>query len=166
MNKLCAQCQEKPVRLATHIYCSRACYHESCKRQVEKVCIECKSTFSVAASRTTVTKYRAGIFCSKVCAGRALGRSAQHNGKRRYEHNGYVYVRAFDHPNRIKNGYIAEHRLVMEKILGRHMLKSESVHHINGVKNDNRPENLALVAAGLHLGNMDCPSCGYHFKIR
>lgn len=98
--------------------------------------------------------------------GRAMGRSAQHNGRRRYEHNGYVYVRAHDHPNRIKNGYIAEHRIVMEKILGRHMLKSESVHHINGVKNDNRPENLALVAAGPHLGNMDCPCCGFHFKIR
>jgi hypothetical protein len=53
--------------------------------------------------------------------------------------NGYKTVA---HP---KTGYpIGQHRLVMEQQLGRELLPGESVHHRNGVRNDNRPENLIL----------------------
>jgi HNH endonuclease len=53
-------------------------------------------------------------------------------------------VWAPDHPRAGKGQYIFEHIIVMEQVLGRHLLTNESVHHRNGVRDDNRPENLEL----------------------
>jgi HNH endonuclease len=49
-----------------------------------------------------------------------------------------------DHPRAGKGSYVFEHVIVMEEKLGRYLLPGESVHHVNGLRDDNRPENLEL----------------------
>lgn len=66
-------------------------------------------------------------------------------GGKTYHKSGYVMRRAPGHPRaRAKSPYVFEHILAMEETMGRHLHPDESVHHLNGVKDDNRVENLEL----------------------
>ena len=66
------------------------------------------------------------------------------SGGRHKHPSGYIYVHEPNHPHCNCYGYVREHRLAMEKKLGRYLTKKEVVHHINGKKDDNRIENLKL----------------------
>lgn len=87
-------------------------------------------------------------------------------GRRIDSRDGYVLVHKPEHLDSRKDGSILEHRLVMETILGRRLTKDEDVNHINGKKDDNRPENLKLVRHYAHYEEMCCPKCEFKFLTR
>ena len=63
--------------------------------------------------------------------------------QKQYTTLGYVYVPNKEHP-KARKGRVLEHILVMEQYIGRYLLSTEEVHHKNGVRDDNRIENLEL----------------------
>lgn len=58
--------------------------------------------------------------------------------------SGYIQVTDWSHPRANKQGYVLEHIVVMEGKIGRRLLPRETVHHINGQRDDNAPDNLEL----------------------
>ncbi len=69
-------------------------------------------------------------------------------------HGGYVFIYSPNHPSKRKSNLVQEHRLVMEKYLGRYLEKEETIHHKNHIRTDNRIENLQL-----------CKNNGEHIAI-
>lgn len=64
--------------------------------------------------------------------------------------DGYVLLWQPDNPSSDIRGYIYEHKFVMETILGRRILKTEHVHHIDENKQNNDPKNLEVVSKAYH----------------
>ena len=73
-------------------------------------------------------------------------------GGRTYS-QGYVLLYKPNYKTSDVRGYIREHRYIMEKHLGRYLESYEVVHHINGIKDDNRLENLILFTRSTHTKN-------------
>jgi hypothetical protein len=59
-------------------------------------------------------------------------------------HNGYRMIKMPSHPYCRKSGYIMEHRIIMEKKIGRYLMPNEKVHHNDENKSNNDPSNLKL----------------------
>jgi hypothetical protein len=93
-------------------------------------------------------------------------RSSHWKGGRILEKTGYVQIWMPEHPNAKGAGYILEHRLVMSNHLKRPLESFESVHHKNGIKDDNRLSNLELMIKKVHRGIVECPHCKEEFSIR
>lgn len=72
-------------------------------------------------------------------------------GHKKKRPDGYIAVYYPDHPRSSKDGHIMEHILVMENVIGRHLLPNECVHHRNRKRDDNRYENLWLMTKSEHM---------------
>jgi transposase len=101
---------------------------------------------------------------------RKRSRGVEHHswqGGRIIDSSGYARVKVPESDRHLADGtragYMMEHRLVMARKLGRRLLKSETVHHVNGDKRDNDPGNLQLRQGKHGKGAVfRCASCGSH----
>lgn len=109
------------------------------RKLLDRACPCCNNVFRPRLAKS--------VFCSNGCSVRQRYKTthapAWRGGIQRRADR-YVKQAAKQHPNADKRGYMWQHRLVMEQVLGRILEKRERVHHKNGVRDDNRPENLEL----------------------
>ena len=66
-------------------------------------------------------------------------------------HDGYILIYCPDHPRAVYGGFVKRAVLMLEQSLDRHLLKTEHVHHLNGIRDDDRPENLTVLSNSEHV---------------
>ena len=133
-----------------------------------KKCLICNKEYSRSPSNI-------GKYCSRKCFligrkklwnDRKNQRDISYMGNKRIDNQGYIRIYMPRYPSSDKQGYILEHRFVMGQILNRPLTKDEKVHHKNGIRDDNRPENLHLYIQGKNWHSKFCPFCGFHFSVK
>lgn len=97
--------------------------------------------------------------------GTACGKSWK-GGRIRFK-SGYIKVQCQGHPYADQHGYVLEHRLVMGQKIDRYLLPWERVHHIDGKRDHNTPDNLQLISPSDHtLYTRMCAHCELRKRVR
>lgn len=141
---LCAGCNQPSYTTRTWGNKTSQGFCPSCRRYGGKrkgkfyKCPNCGKPNYRFESRVRINKSKE-FFCRITCLRQF--RAGKHHPQWKHGLNGQGYMTI-----RVENRTILEHRHVMEKIIGRHLKRFEIVHHKNGIRTDNRPENLELWA--------------------
>lgn len=126
---------------------------------VYKNCIECKIQIAYASSADMKRRSKTGKCRSCYLKSMPSGKDSNRwNGGVVIHSRGYRLIHKPEHPFAKGNGYVFEHRLVMEKHIGRYLEPTEIIHHLNGVKDDNRIENLIITNNIEHSHKYDAHS--------
>lgn len=154
----CINCNKIFTGNHTRRFCCHKCYSE----YKSKFCVGVKNPRYVDGRSWEKKKCpicgkmfhsrRSKITCSIKCKGLLGTKNGTYCGKnngmwkggKNVDKDGYIMILKKDHPY-TRNGYVAEHRLIMEKKIGRILNRDEIVHHKNGIKSDNRLSNLVLM---------------------
>src|SRR3990172_10297018 len=138
----CAQCGKRFPNRHPQRFCSKACAALSQRgnRIGERPCAWCGTAFvpKGRGNRRKTCSLRCAYNLGNSKRGRSGDKNAHWKGGRYQRPTGYVRVYVEG------RGPMLEHRLVMERILGRPLLKGEEVHHRNGIRSDNGDGNLEL----------------------
>lgn len=121
---------------------------------------KCKSCYDLTKVGNTNPNWRGGLpkcpTCGKQLTNKKYKTCLDHRPsgiRKRILHNGYYMIYKPEHQFAGTNGYIKEHRWVMEEYLGRILERKEIVHHINHIKTDNRKENLMILTSSVHTSH-------------
>lgn len=159
--KVCPTCK-KQFKSQNGTYCSIGCYYAVRERPVQS-CPVCKKEFKKPGSRQKHCSHK----CSEIAS---RGTKPDRHKEKVKDGHGYTLVRVDDDSPfvsmRNKTGYIKEHRLILSQRLGRVLLQDETAHHKNGIRHDNRPDNLELRALKHGKGaTVHCPTCSCNSKV-
>jgi len=122
-------------------------YPTRCFGEIRK-CKKCGCSYFAPSNNI---KKGHGLYCSRSCHIKSqLGKFASGWKGGKTNISGYVYIYQPQHPHVNASGYVAEHRLIIERKIGRYLLLTEVVHHKNGIRDDNREENLTLFTNNEH----------------
>lgn len=119
-------------------YCSAACQMQT-RKKYNGICPSCWK--QVPRNCPNGRFFQKKKYCSSICFGK-MNRGSNNifwKGGKRVGSKGYVLIK-----DKKPGKYIMEHRLVMEKFIGRKLKSGEIVHHINNIRTDNRIKNLML----------------------